>query len=278
LSKLSNRSKVISDLKNSKKSSFIKEPLISIITVVFNDELNLEETILSILNQKYTNMEYVIVDGGSTDGTLDIIRKYDDKITRWISEPDNGISDAFNKGLALTTGTYINFQGSGDILDSPNVLTDLAILIGNDQPDLISGRILRVDEFDLNNIFYISTDYRKKSFKSSSLLWRMSLPHQGLFTHRRFFDKYGLFDIKLTYSMDYELLLRAYKNFPSIVFTGVVSRWRADGLGNHKELEIYKEYDFIKRRNKIEPIYYLKVVGLFILFKHFLKKLLLKCQ
>ncbi len=278
MSKLSNRSKVISDLKNSKKSSFIKEPLISIITVVFNDELNLEETILSILNQKYTNMEYVIVDGGSTDGTLDIIRKYDDKITRWISEPDNGISDAFNKGLALTTGTYINFQGSGDILDSPNVLTDLAILIGNDQPDLISGRILRVDEFDLNNIFYISTDYRKKSFKSSSLLWRMSLPHQGLFTHRRFFDKYGLFDIKLTYSMDYELLLRAYKNFPSIVFTGVVSRWRADGLGNHKELEIYKEYDFIKRRNKIEPIYYLKVVGLFILFKHFLKKLLLKCQ
>ena len=89
---------------------------VSIITAVFNGEEFLEETIQSIVCQDYPDFEYIIIDGGSTDKTLEIIKKYEDKITYWISEPDKGISDAFNKGIRVATGNYINFQGDGDRL------------------------------------------------------------------------------------------------------------------------------------------------------------------
>ena len=90
------------------------KPLISVITVVYNGEKYLEETIQSIINQTYDNVEYIIIDGGSTDGTVDIIKKYEDRIDYWVSEKDKGISDAFNKGVKVAKGDYINFQGDGD--------------------------------------------------------------------------------------------------------------------------------------------------------------------
>lgn len=98
------------------KKSFENKPLLSIITVVFNGEEFLEETILSVINQTYDNVEYIIIDGGSSDGTLDIIKKYEDKIDYWVSEKDKGIYDAMNKGILLATGCYIYFIGSDDSL------------------------------------------------------------------------------------------------------------------------------------------------------------------
>ena len=100
-----------------KKERKIKEnSLVSIITVVKNNKKYLEETIKSILDQSYKNYEFIIIDGGSTDGTLDIIKKYDDEIDYWISEEDNGIYDAFNKGLDLASGKYIVYVNSDDVL------------------------------------------------------------------------------------------------------------------------------------------------------------------
>ena len=92
------------------------KPIISIITVVFNGEKYLEETIQSVLNQTYDNVEYIIIDGGSTDGTLGIIKKYEDKIDYWVSEKDKGIYDAMNKGILVATGDWINFINAGDRL------------------------------------------------------------------------------------------------------------------------------------------------------------------
>jgi glycosyltransferase involved in cell wall biosynthesis len=92
-----------------------KQPLITIITVVYNDKDNIESTILSVVNQTYKNIEYIIIDGNSTDGTIDVIKKYEDKITHWISEADEGIYDAMNKGWSLASeDSYILFLGSGD--------------------------------------------------------------------------------------------------------------------------------------------------------------------
>ena len=104
------------------KKSFDDKPLISIITVVFNGEKYLEETIQSVINQTYSNVEYIIIDGGSTDGTLDIIKKYEKKIDYWVSEKDKGIYDAMNKGIDVASGEWINFMNASDIFYNSDVL------------------------------------------------------------------------------------------------------------------------------------------------------------
>ena len=100
-------------------------PLISIITVVKNDVANIEETILSVLNQTYNNVEYIIVDGASTDGTLDIIKKYEKHVDLWVSEPDDGLFYAFNKGVDLVTGKWVEFLNCGDFFYNNTVLAEI---------------------------------------------------------------------------------------------------------------------------------------------------------
>lgn len=253
------------------KHSFEGKPLISIITAVYNGEKHLEETIQSIVNQTYENMEYIIIDAGSKDGTLEIIKKYEDKIDYWVSESDKGISDAFNKGVRLAQGEYINFQGDGDGFTAYDALEKVFQNVNSDRDIFISAKIKRVDVSG-HEIF---VSKQPKVFDKRSLLLRMSMPHQGLFTHRSYFKKYGLFDMHNTFSMDYEHLLRSYKDFPRVVLKDVImAQWRADGLGNGKFLEIFKEYDKIKRDNKVANTLILDFIKYWILVKYYLKKVL----
>jgi glycosyltransferase involved in cell wall biosynthesis len=106
-------------------SANVPNPTISIVTVVYNNAANIESTILSIINQSYKNIQYIVIDGGSTDGTVDIIKKYEDKISFWVSEQDGGIYDAMNKGVKLATGEWINFINSGDSYYTNDVLKEL---------------------------------------------------------------------------------------------------------------------------------------------------------
>lgn len=249
------------------------KPKISIITVVYNGEKYLEETIQSIINQTYDNVEYIIIDGGSTDGTLDIIKKYEDRIDYWVSEKDKGISDAFNKGVKAAKGEYINFQGDGDGFVSSESLEQVFTNINQDEDIFVSARIHRVD-VDGKEMF---TSRHIENFDKKSLLFKMSLPHQGLFTHKSYFEKYGLFNVNNTFCMDYEHLLRAYKEFPKVVTKNVVvARWRADGIGNGRTLEIFKEYDKIKRDNKVTNLLVLGCIKYWILFKYYAKKIIKK--
>ena len=103
----------------------MNSPLISVVTVSYNAVDTIERTILSVLNQTYSDIEYIIIDGGSTDGTVDLIKKYADKITYWVSEPDQGIYDAMNKGIDVATGEWINFMNSGDSFYRQDVLSSL---------------------------------------------------------------------------------------------------------------------------------------------------------
>jgi hypothetical protein len=190
-----------------------------------------------------------------------------------VSERDKGISDAFNKAVKLAAGVYINFQGDGDGFYAPDALKNVFDDVNSNDDIFVSARIQRVNEDNIK----IYTSSHSESFNPKSLLFRMSMPHQGLFTHIEYFKKYGLFDVNNTFCMDYEHLLRAYHNFPKVKTKDViVARWRADGLGNGRTLEIFKEYDKIKRDNKITSDFMLDCVNYWILFKYYFKKIMLK--
>jgi glycosyltransferase involved in cell wall biosynthesis len=257
-------------LKGALKESNSLHPLVSIITIVFNGKEFLEDTILSVISQNYPNLEYIIVDGGSTDGTIEILRKYDDQIDYWVSERDRGISDAFNKGVSLARGDYINFQGDGDGFIDPSAVEKMMNGANVEDDYLISGRVQRVDLQGMK--LYDSPKFK---FRKTSLLFRMSLPHQGLFTNKRFFTKYGLFSLECKFAMDYEHLLRAYRDFPKTkLIPDVIARWRADGVGNGRITEVLKEYDLIKRNNSVAPSWVLSVVYFWSLIKFKVKTLL----
>ncbi|MCE9681663.1 glycosyltransferase family 2 protein [Halomonas alkalisoli] len=251
------------------KSSSEDYPLITIVTVVYNGVAFLEDTIKSIIEQTYENVEYVIVDGGSNDGSVDIIKKYEYAIDYWVSEKDNGISDAFNKAIKLSTGVYINFQGDGDGFCCRNSLKDVFFDLNTEQVMFVSARIQRITgngEIIYNSKFI-------SSFKKRYLLFKMSMPHQGLFTHREYFSKYGLFALDNKFCMDYEHLLRSYKYFPKVVTVNVVAAyWRSDGIGNGKTLEVLQEYDKIKRKNRVASPVLLYIIHYWSLFKFIVKK------
>lgn len=253
----------------------IKLPRISIISAVYNGDKYLEETIKSIINQTYDNIEYIIIDGGSTDGTLDIIKKYEDRIDYWISEKDKGISNAFNKGVAVASGMYINFQGDGDGFYSKDVLKEVFSKVNPSKDVFVCGRIQRIDKDGKE--LYLSKKY--SDFKKQSLLLRMSLPHQALFTHINYFKQYGLFDEENQFCMDYEHLLRSYRNFPNVKVTNtIVSKWRADGIGNGRTLEILREYNKIKKKNSVTSNLLLGIINIWLLIKYQFKKTILKVR
>lgn len=180
-------------------------PLISIITITFNSEKTLEETIKSVVSQNYDNLEYIIIDGCSKDKTLDIVRKYRDKISVVISEPDKGISDAFNKGIINATGEIIGIINSDDLL-LPEALNVIAKSYESDI-DVYRGRTIVWDS--IKNAKYLAIPSMK--FPVNSLKQR-NICHQSTFISKHAYEKYGCFDLNYKYMMDADLLIRFYEN------------------------------------------------------------------
>lgn len=178
------------------------DPKITIITVSRNAEKYIEQTIMSVVGQTYPNIEYIVVDGASTDRTIDIVKKHKNKITKWISEPDRGIADAMNKGLALTTGDLILFLHADDYLLSSDVINAAVTrMAGNFDIYAFNLRFSRSGG---------STLLRPRGFD-----WRMNfktgLLHPAVFCQRRVFDQIGPFCTGYRIAMDYEFFLRAYR-------------------------------------------------------------------
>lgn len=177
-------------------------PKISIITVCFNSEAYIEETILSVVNQSYPNKEYVIIDGGSTDGTHAIIEKYKDQVDFYISEPDQGISDAFNKGIRAVTGDVIG------IINSDDKLTDGALqVVANHYSsdfDIYRG-ICRIWNPLTGNILDEIPTMKWPLFPI-----KMKVSHPSTFITKIAYQKWGNYDVNLKYAMDFDLLQRMY--------------------------------------------------------------------
>ena len=173
---------------------------ISIITVCYNSKAHLEEAINSVLNQTYCNKEYIVIDGGSTDGTLDIINKYRDKIDYFVSEKDRGISDAFNKGITAATGDIIGICNADDLLAS-----DCMQIVADNYEEGVD--IYRMNEVVKN--FETGEEFlTKPTLVYGKRLMNHYTCHMGCFVTKTAYEKYGMYDVNLRIQMDTDLLRR----------------------------------------------------------------------
>lgn len=166
--------------------------MISIITVVRNGDTTIEQTILSVINQDYSDFEYIIIDGVSTDGTLDILAKYSNKINKIVSEPDAGIYDAMNKGISHAEGDWVYFLGCDDVFYNKSTLTNLFAISKYDEYDVIYGSVLFLHS---NKIYDGEFDFEK--------MCNRCICHQAIFYRRELFQKYGYFSTEYTTASDY---------------------------------------------------------------------------
>jgi glycosyltransferase involved in cell wall biosynthesis len=176
-------------------------PLLSIVTIVWNDAPGLRNTIQSVREQKSDTIEYIVVDGDSTDETRDVIAQNDDVIDQWISEPDRGISDGFNKGIAMACGAWINLLNAGDTLADTGGLSHIMKVLRHTNARIVtsfaSSGHTRLPKHRIHN--------------DMSLARRARISHQGSFVHRRVYGEYGLYRTDLRYRMDLDFWLRTLR-------------------------------------------------------------------
>jgi glycosyltransferase involved in cell wall biosynthesis len=223
-------------------------PLITVITVVYNGAKYLEDTIKSIINQTYPNVEYIIIDGGSTDGTIDIIKKYEDYIDYWVSEPDKGIYDAMNKGIDLTAGQWINFMNAGDRFFNYNTLFFIYQNVKslNSNYDIVYGKVGIINEKgEIDAIYGLNEKDSLKKLKKY-----MSIPHQSTFYRLEFFKKTGKYDNSFKIAGDYEILLRSYKNLQIKFLDSILSLMLSNGVSQTQITKVFKEFTRAKLKNK----------------------------
>ena len=180
-------------------------PLITVITVVFNGEETLEQTIQSVIQQSYNNIEHIIIDGGSTDKTLSILRKYDHKIAYWLSEQDSGIYDAMNKGILLARGDYIGMLNSDDFFSDPKALEVIAANIRVANVDAFFSCLDIVDPINLDRVL---RRYRVSNFSSLMLRIGIMPPHPTFYCKKSCYENAGLYLTNYRIAADFEMLVR----------------------------------------------------------------------
>lgn len=178
---------------------------ISIITVCYNSATTIEKTILSIASQTYKNIEYIIIDGNSKDNTLKTIKKYENNITKWISEPDKGLYDAMNKGIAMATGDIVGILNSDDTFNSDTVIEEIANFHVQNNIDASVGNIIQHKENGK-----IVRIYSSRFWKPEKLTIGFMPPHPSIFFKRELFNKYGNYDLGFKIGADYELITRFF--------------------------------------------------------------------
>lgn len=199
------------------------QPLVSIVTVVRNGATTFERALQSVLSQDYPRVEYIVVDGGSTDGTLDIIRSRDDRITVWVSETDAGISDAFNKGVAFAHGDIVGILNSDDWYE-PGAISAAVHALAESGADIAYGKLQ-----------YWQNDRRTYLVTSdASLLDRgMTVGHPTVFVRRACYERLGLFRLDFRQAMDYEWLLRAKSGGARFCFVDTcLANMQGGGVGD----------------------------------------------
>lgn len=192
---------------------------ITLITICYNSAATLEKTILSVMEQSYNNIEYIIIDGNSNDETLDVIKKYEDNITKWISEPDKGLYDAMNKGISLATGDLIGVLNSDDTFYSTTVIEEIANFHKKNDIEASVGNIIQHNEEGK-----IVRLYSSKYWNPEKLKIGFMPPHPSVFLRATLFSTYGNYDLGFKIGADYELIIRFFlKNSISWKYSGITT-------------------------------------------------------
>jgi glycosyltransferase involved in cell wall biosynthesis len=180
---------------------------ISIITVSYNSEKYLEETIRSVANQDYADLEYIIIDGGSTDSTIDIIKRNSEKVSFFLSEKDEGIYDAMNKGISHATGDIIGFLNSDDILFDNSVISKITKAFSEVSVGIVYGNVKIGSENDLSKII---RNYSSKGFRPAHFRFGIMPPHPAIYIRKLLYDRLGNFQMGYIVASDFDLILRFF--------------------------------------------------------------------
>lgn len=223
-------------LKENTKISDESIPLVTIITATFNASSHLPKTIQSMRELTYKNVEWIVIDGGSTDQTIELIRKNEDVIDYWMSEPDDGIYDAWNKGVATATGEWIAFLGAGDTYYPESMTAYINVIRAcNIMPNFICSRVQTVDECD--HILRVWGD----PFQLEQHIKYMTIAHVGALHHKSLFKTNGQFDTTFKCSADYDFFVRCGKNVNSLYLKQVTARMLSGGVSSGYQ-GIYETY------------------------------------
>ena len=234
---------------------------ISVVTPVFNSQDTLEQAIASLLSQSYPAVEMIVIDGVSTDGSLDILERYRQYFGVFISESDSGIYDALNKGIKSATGDVIGFLHADDVLQNSEVLCKVAAAFSDPEVDAVYGDLVYVARNNINNVlrYWRGGIYDNKSFQHG---WMP--PHPTFYVRRSIFERLGGFDTRYRIAADYDLVLRflAVEKIRSIYIPEIMVRMRVGGISNqslksivHKSLEDI----VILRRNNLGGVWTLLI-------------------
>jgi glycosyltransferase involved in cell wall biosynthesis len=211
-------------------------PKLSIITVNLNNREGLERTIQSVVSQTFSDFEYIIIDGGSTDGSVEVIREYADRIDYWVSEPDKGIYNAMNKGIKLAKGEYLLFLNSGDWLADENVIGDFCDK--NFKDDIVSGNMMLWD----NGVSILREAIQKEKLEFEHF-YENHIPHPATFIRKKLFEIYGLYNENFKIVSDWEFFLNClvinkcrYNNFERLI-----SYFDMNGVSSQQEYVILQE-------------------------------------
>ena len=209
------------------KSSTPGEPLLSVITVVYNGALHIERAIESVLVQDYPNIEYIIIDGCSSDGTVEKIKKYENKIDYWVSEPDNGIYDAMNKGIAISRGELIGLLNSDDYYEPHSIKDVVAAYRDTACQGIYFGNSYVIQE-DL--------DIRYLAIAKPTLWQGLGFKHQAMFIHRNIHERFGFYNTHYKIAADYDFVIKVVSNGVRLIYVNksIVNYSNSGVSGNNR--------------------------------------------
>lgn len=204
---------------------------VSLITVTYNSAVYLQDCINSVVGQGYTDIEHIVIDGGSTDGTLDIIKNFDNHIANWISEKDNGMYDAINKGIAMATGDIIGILNSDDMFASNDVIEAIVNCFKEHQLDAVYGDLVYVNKTDTNKVIRLwkGFPYKRARFEHG---WMPA--HPTFYLRRELIEAHGGYESHYFTASDYEFMARYLYRFriSALYLPKLIVKMRVGGLSN----------------------------------------------